>query len=103
MLPGTYAIVRQAIIAKQQVVAMFADHPREMCPHVIGTKNGRHQALFFQFGGSGTSELPPGGEWRCMPIDGLSDVSARNGQWYTGASHTRPQSCVDAVDVEVAY
>jgi len=95
--------VRQAIIAKQQVVAMFAGHPREMCPHVIGTKNGRRQALFFQFGGSGTSGLPPGGEWRCMPIDGLSHVSARNGQWYSGASQTRPQSCVDAVDVEVAY
>jgi hypothetical protein len=103
LLPDTYAIVRQAIIAKQQIVAMYAGHPREMCPHVIGTKKGRRQALFFQFGGSSSSGLPSGGEWRCIPIDGLGDVSARTGHWHTGASHTRPQSCVDAVDVEVSY
>lgn len=100
-MSATYAIVRQAIIDKDQIVATYRGHCREMCPHVIGTKNGRHQALFFQFAGSSSSGLPPGGEWRCIPIDGLSDVVRRSGQWHSGGEHTQ-QTCVDVVDVEVA-
>jgi hypothetical protein len=99
-VPDAYSIVRQAILDKDQIVATYQGHRRELCPHVIGTKGGRRQALFFQFGGSSSSGLPPGGEWRCMPIDGLGDVTSRSGQWHTGA-HTRPQTCVDDVDVEV--
>jgi len=98
-----YQLVRQAILSKQQVVATYNGYLREMCPHVVGTKNGRRQALFFQFGGSSSSGLPPEGEWRCIPIDGLGDVSGRDGEWRTGSSHTRPQSCVDGVDIEVAH
>jgi hypothetical protein len=99
-VPDAYSIVRQAILDKDQIVATYQGHRRELCPHVIGTKGGRRQALFFQFAGSSSSGLPPGGEWRCMPIDGLGDVTSRSGQWHTGA-HTRPQTCVDDVDVEV--
>lgn len=72
-----------------------------MCPHVIGTKGGRPQALFFQFAGSSGSGLPPGGEWRCIPIDGLSDVASHSGEWHTGGRPLGPQTCVDAVDVEI--
>lgn len=95
--------MRQAIIDKQQIIATYAGHQREMCPHVIGSKAGREQALFFQFAGGSSSGLPPGGEWRCIPIDGLSDVSAQPGEWHTGPRHSQPQTCVDQVDVEVAY
>lgn len=96
----TYAIVRQAIIDRQQIIATYDGHRREMTPHVIGTKDGREQALFFQFAGGSNSGLPPGGDWRCMTIDGLSDVSAREGEWHTGESTTdEPQTCVDVVDV----
>jgi hypothetical protein len=58
---NTYAVVRQAIIDKHQILATYKDHHREMCPHVIGTKTGRQQALFFQFAGSSSTGLPPGG------------------------------------------
>ncbi len=97
----TYAIVRQAILDKRQIVAIYHGHRREMCPHVIGTKDGRARALFFQFAGSSSSGLPPGGEWRCMPIGGLTDVSTRAGRWHTMAG-TRPQTCLDVIDVAVA-
>lgn len=99
-MSDVYSIVRQAIIDRQQIVADYRGYRREMCAHVIGTKNGRHQALFFQFAGESSSGLPPGGEWRCIPIEGLSQVSARPGEWHT-TSHTLPQTCVDVVDVEV--
>jgi hypothetical protein len=59
----TYSIVRQAIIDKRQIVAIYDGHHREMSPHVIGTKDGRAQVLFFQFAGGSNSGLPPGGDW----------------------------------------
>ena len=99
--PDAYSIIRQAILDRSQIVATYEGHRREMCPHVIGTKHRRAQALFFQFGGSSQSGLPPGGEWRCMPIDTLKDVAARTGPWYTGTGHSRPQTCVGVVDVSV--
>lgn len=102
-MSDVYSIVRQAIIDKQQVVATYRGHRRKMCPHVIGTKGGKRQALFFQFAGSSSSGLPAGGEWRCIPIDGLSGVSTRDGEWHTGPGDINEQSCVDAADVEVAY
>jgi hypothetical protein len=80
-MAGTYALVRQAIIDKQQIVATYKGHVREMCPHAIGTKNGRQQALFFQFGGTSSSGLPPGGEWRAsrLRVSITSEASPANG------------------------
>jgi hypothetical protein len=101
-MQDAYAIVRQAILDKNVIVATYRGHFREMCPHVLGIKDGRRQALFFQFAGSSGSGLPPGGEWRCIPIRGLSDVVSRSGEWRTVAV-MQPQTCVDVVDVEVAY
>jgi hypothetical protein len=82
------------------VVATYNGHVRELCPHVLGTKNGRRQALFFQFGGGGSKPLAPGGDWRCIPIDGLTDVTVRDGPWHTGSGHSEPETCVDEIDVE---
>lgn len=96
-----YSIVRQAILDEDQIVATYSGHRREMCPHVIGTKNERRQALFFQFAGSSSSGVPAGGEWRCIPIDGLSDVASQPGEWHT-SSHSQPQTCVDGIDIEGA-
>jgi hypothetical protein len=77
-----------------------------MCPHVIGTKNGRQQALFYQFGGTSSSaSIVPGSNanWRCIPIGGLLDVEIKVGEWYTSSDHTKPQTCVDVIDVEVEF
>ena len=105
-MTSNYRIIREAIINKQQIIAVYHGYPREMCPHVIGTKHGRPQALFYQFGGSSKSGLSPVGSlanWRCIPVDDLTNVSARNGQWHTASNHSRKQTCVDLVDVEVTF
>ena len=101
-----YAVIRNAIINKQQVTATYSGHVREMCPHVIGTKNGREQALFYQFGGTSSSgaivaDSPK--NWRCIPIEGLSNVSVKSGNWHTGGNHSQDQTCVDDIDVEITY
>lgn len=104
MPSDTYNLIRQAILDKQQVVADYRGHRREMCPHTIGTKNGREQALFLQFAGGSSSGLrSPEDNWRCIHIDLLTNVSTRAGEWYTADNHSQQQSCVGVIDVEVAY
>ena len=99
----SYAVLRAAILNKQQVTCMYQGYGREMCPHVLGAKNGQDKVLSFQFGGESSRGLPPGGEWRCMFVDEITGAQTHDGPWHTGQSHTQPQTCVDAIDVEVPY
>lgn len=103
-MPDTYSIVRQAVLEKLQVFAIYDEHQREMCPHVIGWKDGRPHALFYQFGGTSKSGLGCDGSpdnWRCIFLDRLANVSVRKGAWHTAPNHSRPQTCVDEIDAEV--
>jgi hypothetical protein len=103
-----YIVIRNALLNRQQVVATYHGHPREMCPHILGTKDGREAGLFYQFGGSSSSGLGPYGSpenWRCMFIDELQDVTVRDGRWHTARSFElgfEVQSCVDWIDVQVS-
>jgi hypothetical protein len=97
---GTYALLRRAIEERLQVDATYGGHQRRLCPHVLGTKDGEPQALFFQFAGGSRKGLEPGGGWRCLPLAGLGDVSAHDGEWHS-KPHSQPQHCIDAVDLEV--
>lgn len=103
---SNYDIIKEAILQKRQINAYYNKHYREMCPHVIGLKNGVPHALFYQFGGTSSSELAPIGSpdnWRCIFVDKLSEVESKEGSWYTAPNHSRPQTCVDQIDVEVEY
>lgn len=99
----SYDILKSAILNKQQVTCLYRGHVRSICPHVIGTKNGKPQVLTWQFAGGSSSGLPPGGEWRCMEVAGITNALAQDGEWHTGGRHTKPQTCVDWVDVEVDF
>lgn len=103
----TYTLIRDAILNKRQVIAVYNGHLREMCPHVLGKKHGREQALFYQFGGTSSSGLGPPGSadnWRCIPVEKLTNVSVREGgTWHTAPTHSRPQTCVDEIDVQVKF
>lgn len=105
-MQDNYTIVRNAIINKQQIFAFYNGYYREMCPHSIGTKNGRKQGLFYQFGGNSSSgSIVPGSlnNWRCIPIDGLINIEVKEGMWYSANNHSIPSTCVDVIDVEVDY
>lgn len=67
--------------------------PRELRPIILGHGKGPEVALIYQFAGRSRSGLPPGGGWKC-------DVRLREGPWHTGPGHSRPQSCVDIVDLD---
>jgi hypothetical protein len=99
-MDDVYALVRRAILERKPVHAFYAGHERWLCPHVLGTSDGEARALFFQFAGSSARGLEPGGDWRCLPLAGLSRVTLHEGRWRTKV-HSQPQHCVYEVDVEV--
>ena len=106
MPSSNYDLIRQAIINREQVIAVYQGHEREMCPHVLGLKDEKEQTLFCQFGGySGSAGVitPDSPLWRCLFVDELSDVSIRRGPWYTVDTHTERQTCVGTIDVEVDW
>ncbi|MBS7815400.1 hypothetical protein J7560_08235 [Wohlfahrtiimonas chitiniclastica] len=101
-----YELIAEAIKNKKQIIATYQGYKREMCPHALGTKNGKKQALFYQFGGaSSKGSIVPGSKdnWRCIPIAGLSDVTIKDGEWYTAHNHSTCQTCIDHIDIEVEF
>ncbi|MDO9384060.1 MAG: hypothetical protein Q7T86_14495 [Hyphomicrobiaceae bacterium] len=102
---SNYALIREAVIQRQPITCTYKGLVRHLCTHVIGKgKDGSAKALSLQFAGETSSgQLPDGGEWRCMAVDEMLDVKVTSGGWHTLANHSRPQSCVKQIDVEVAY
>lgn len=104
----SYELVRQAILEKKGISAVYHGQYREMCPHVLGTKRGVRHALFYQFGGESNSRpIQPDGStanWRCIDVDALTQTQIIEiDTWHSAPDHSRPQTCVDWVDVVVAY
>jgi len=96
----TYALVRRAIAEKLCVEAIYGGHRRQLCSHLIGTRAGEPRALFFQYAGGSSRGLAPGGDWRCLPLAHLGEISLREGKWHT-RPHSHSQHCIDAVELEV--
>ena len=97
-----------AIQNKKQVLATYDGLHREMCPHVLGYKDGQASCLFCQFGGESSRGIIPLSDpqaylnWRCLHLDKLENVSLRDGPWFSISRHTKAQTCVETVVAEVA-
>lgn len=103
-MASNYDIIAEAIEGKFQITATYQGYYREMCPHALGKKRGKYQALFYQFGGSSskgpvTADSPF--NWRCIPIEGLIDLKLRAGEWHTAQNHSQAQTCIDQIDIEI--
>ncbi len=91
---------RHAILKKKQVICTYQSHVREVCPHVLGYKDGKEKVLTFQFAGTSKTGLPSLGEWRCFEVAQVGDLQMRDGAWKT-AEHRERQTCIDQVVIEV--
>lgn len=102
---NTYDLVKNAILKKQCITCFYDGYLRKMSPHVIGTKNGTQQALFYQYGGESSSGLSSDRtkNWRCIQIDRIENLEINDDAFQTAHNHSRPQSCVDQIDEEVDY
>lgn len=94
-----HALLREAIAEKRCVEAVFGGYRRGLCQHVLGTKDGELRVLCFQYAGGSSRGLPAGGDWRCLSLSGLSQVSTVGGSWRT-KPHSEPQHCIGEVEIE---
>jgi len=103
MTSPNYDLFRTALLACRPVSFDYQGFTRIVCPHVVGMKHGAEKVLTFQFAGGSNSGLPAGGQWRCVFVHEVSNVRVLDpAPWKTGENrHTRPQSCIDAVDAEI--
>jgi hypothetical protein len=97
-----HELLRQAIEERRCVEAVFGGYRRGLCPHVLGTKDGELRVLCFQYAGGSSRGLLPGGDWRCLALTGLSQVTIVDGRWRT-KPHSQPQSCIDEVELSVTH
>ena len=104
MSNSVFELFRAAILGKKRIACVYAGHERLVCPHALGySKTGREMVLTYQFGGSSSKGLPPGGEWRCFEVSQVRNAQFRDGDWHTSPIHTRPQTCVARVVEEVPF
>ena len=95
-----YRLFRKAIICRKQIVCIYEGSYREICPLILGHKDGQEVALSYQLKGPERLSRPTKG-WRCFKLENVRDAALRDGPWDEGASHKTTQTCVDEVDVDV--
>jgi hypothetical protein len=99
----SYAIVRQAILDRCCLSATYQGSIRHFAPHAIGQgKDSEANVMAFQYGGSSSKRLAPGGEWRCFRVAGLTGVRRNEDRWESASDHGRPNTCVTQIDVQVS-
>jgi hypothetical protein len=98
-----YDLIRNAVLEKNSLSALYKEHLRIFSPFVLGTKAGDPHVLGYQF--DGTSEQPLGPEgspvnWRCLRVAGLTKVKVLPGIWHPVPKGSKAhQNCIDQVDV----
>ena len=104
-MPSNGETITEAIKNKKQLRGHCDGFYREMCPHALSWKGSEYHVLSYQSAGHSSRPLPVEGQWKCMDVDGISNLGMVDGPWHTGTSHTGPSTCFDLgrVEVEVDY
>ena len=100
-----YALIRNAVLARDNVSAWYQGHLRLISPFVLGTKGGDPHVLAYQFGGTSHRDLAPEGSeenWRCLRVSELTEVKVLPGMWHAPHIGRSFQHCVDQVDVSAS-
>jgi hypothetical protein len=99
-----YGIVREAVVGRRPISAVYHNRRRLLCPHRLGrNKEGQVRVLCYQYGGESESGLKPMGSpdnWRCLALNKLTRVELAEGAWRTAPNHSRPASCIVDADVD---
>ena len=73
-----YRLIRNAVMSRLPISALYDKHPRLLCPHRLGRNSAGHaRVLCYQFGGMSSSGLEPSGSasnWRCMDVEKFSRI-----------------------------
>jgi hypothetical protein len=97
--------LRLSIRQRKPLAAMYDGCSRRLCPHRLGWNKDEQRRVFcYQYGGDSVSGLEePGAEsnWRCLAVEKLSDVDLTSDPWHTAPNHSRPQTCIVRVEMDV--
>jgi len=106
-LEQAHVQIRSAIVHRRPITALYRGRRRLLCPHLLGwSKRRRLQVLCYQYGGDSESGLQPAGasdNWRCLAVENLSQIELLDGPWQTAENHSRPQNCIDEVELDVDH
>ena len=96
----TYQIIRQAIVDRRCVNALYEDYVRVFCPRTIGKdKAGTEIVVAFQYGGGCPGGLPLSGKWCSFRVCDIDWISANDDEWRTGTSAGKSNGWITDVDV----
>jgi hypothetical protein len=102
MPSATYALFLAAMRGKKQIVCVYQGHRRQICPILLGRTGLEEKSLAFQFAGdTGDGPIPPPGNWKCLRLSDVRDVTLRDGSWHAGAGHSTAQTCMKMVEYDV--
>src|SRR5215470_11474266 len=105
VLEQTHAQIRAAIVRRRPIAALYRGRQRLLCPHLLGwNRKRRLQVLCYQYGGDSETGLQPAApseNWRCLAVENLSQVESLDGPWQTAENHSRPQTCIEDVELDV--
>ena len=97
---SAYELFEKEMTTRKQILCTYNGRCRELCPVILGHSQGQEKALTYQFGGQSEKGLPPEGQWRCLWLSKVRNIRLRDGPWYAGDRHDRPQDCVEIVDLD---
>jgi hypothetical protein len=104
-LEPAHAQLRAAILHRRPVAALYRGRSRLLCPHLLGwNRHRRLQVLCYQYAGDSESGLQFAGatdNWRCLAVENLSQVELLDGPWQTAENHSRPQTCIEEIELDV--
>ena len=98
-------LLRVAVGHRRPIAAVYDDCRRLLCPYRLGwNREGERRVLCYQYGGASVSGLEPRGaqsNWRCLAVDKLLRVELLQDSWHTAPNHSRPQTCIAQVEMDV--
>jgi hypothetical protein len=100
-IPVMILLIRVAIVDRRQLSFVSAGKWREMCPHVLGTRQGVWHVYGWQFAGeTNRGRLP---DWRCIELLSItSEIRMSDGEWHRGwRAKNAMQTCVDSIFAQV--
>jgi hypothetical protein len=100
-----YDLIRNAVLARFSLSALYEGHLRLFSPFVLGRKAGDPHVLAYQFGGTSHKKLAPDGSpenWRCLRVSELTELNLLPGAWHGPRKGRSAQHCIDQVDVSAS-
>ncbi len=96
-----YDTIRQAIVGRQSLTAVYDNYVRHFSPHLLGRDRQQNEVLIgFQYGGGRPGGLPNAGDWCLFRLSALRGLNPNDDDWIPGPLAGKP--CHHLVEIDVS-